>query len=79
MSGPALRPRFHYTPRTRSSRVLWLLEEVGGRYELTEIAGVHRRSAERLRRYFLGRVLALELGDDTTVFETAAICLQLAM
>jgi glutathione S-transferase len=45
---------------------------------LTEIAGVQRRSAEHLRRHPLGRVPALELGDGTTVFESAAICLQLA-
>jgi glutathione S-transferase len=78
MSGPALPPRLYYMPRTRSSRVLWLLEEIGERYELTEIAGVQRRSAEHLRRHPLGRVPALELGDGTTIFESAAICLQLA-
>ncbi len=78
MSGPARPPRLYYMPRTRSSRVLWLLEEIGERYELTEIAGVQRRSAEHLRRHPLGRVPALELGDGTTVFESAAICLQLA-
>jgi glutathione S-transferase len=78
MSGPAAPPRLYYMPRTRSSRVLWLLEEIGERYELTEIAGVQRRSAEHLRRHPLGRVPALELGDRTTVFESAAICLQLA-
>ena len=71
-------PRLYYMPRTRSSRVLWLLEEIGERYELTEIAGTRRQSAEHLRRHPLGRVPALGLGDGTTMFESAAICLQLA-
>ncbi|MFL5864165.1 MAG: glutathione S-transferase family protein [Solirubrobacteraceae bacterium] len=71
-------PRLYYMPRTRSSRVLWLLEEIGAPYELTEIAGADRRSLEHLRRHPLGRVPALELSDGTTMFESAAICLQLA-
>ncbi len=78
MSEPTLPPRLYYMPRTRSSRVLWLLEEIGEPYQLTEIAGAERRSAEHLRRHPLGRVPALELGDRTTMFESAAICLQLA-
>src|SRR2546421_2953138 len=78
VSGLAPAPRLYYMPRTRSSRVLWLLEEIGEPYELTEIAGAQRRSAEHQRRHPLGRVPALELADGTTMFESAAICLQLA-
>jgi glutathione S-transferase len=71
-------PRLYYMPRTRSSRVVRLLEELGAPYELTEIRGAQRRSPEHLGRHPLGRVPALELGDGTTIFESAAICLQLA-
>jgi glutathione S-transferase len=71
-------PRLYFMPRTRSSRVLWLLEEIGAPYDLTEISGAQRRSEEHLQRHPLGRVPALELDDGTTMFESAAICLQLA-
>lgn len=71
-------PRLYYMPRTRSSRALWLLEEIGAPYELTEVKGSERRSEEHLQRHPLGRVPALELDDGTTMFESAAICLELA-
>jgi glutathione S-transferase len=71
-------PRLYYMPRTRSSRVLWVLEEIGAPYDLTELTGSERRSEEHLRRHPLGRVPALELADGATMFESAAICLQLA-
>lgn len=71
-------PRLYYMPRTRSSRVLWLLAESGAPYELTKLAPQERRSAEYLLRHPLGRVPALELDDGTVMFESAAICLQLA-
>jgi glutathione S-transferase len=78
MSAATPPPRLYYMPRTRSIRVLWMLEEIGEPYDLTKIASAERRSAEHLRRHPLGRVPALELGDGTTMFESAAICLHLA-
>ncbi len=71
-------PRLYYVPRTRSSRVLWLLAELGAPYELTKLMPEERKSAEHLARHPLGRVPALELDDGTIMFESAAICLQLA-
>lgn len=71
-------PRLYFMPRTRSIRALWMLEEIGRDYDLTQIFGAERRSTEHLRRHPLGRVPALELDDGTTMFESAAICLQLA-
>jgi glutathione S-transferase len=65
-------------PRTRSSRVLWLLAEIGAPCELTKLAPEERKSPEHLVRHPLGRVPALELDDGTVMFESAAICLHLA-
>jgi glutathione S-transferase len=71
-------PRLFYMPRTRSNRVMWMLEEIGAPFELTLIAREERQSAEHLARHPLGRVPALALDDGTVMFESAAICLQLA-
>jgi glutathione S-transferase len=71
-------PRLYYMPRTRSSRVLWLLAEIGAPCELIKLAPQDRKSDEHLARHPLGRVPALELDDGTVVFESAAICLYLA-
>jgi glutathione S-transferase len=71
-------PRLYYMPRTRSSRVLWLLAEIDARCELVKLAPEQRTSAEHRARHPLGRVPALELDDGTVMFESAAICLQLA-
>ena len=72
-------------PRTRSARVLWMLAETGAPYELTKLAPAERSGGEHRARHPLGRVPALELdppsaaqADGTVMFESAAICLQLA-
>jgi glutathione S-transferase len=65
-------------PRTRSSRVLWLLAEIDAPCELVKLATEERRSDAHRVRHPLGRVPALELDDGTVMFESAAICLQLA-
>jgi glutathione S-transferase len=65
-------------PRTRSSRVLWVLAEIDAGDELIPLAPEERKSVEHLARHPLGRVPALELDDGTFMFESGAICLQLA-
>jgi glutathione S-transferase len=55
-----------------------MLEEVGAPCELVKLAPEERKSPEHLARHPLGRVPALELDDGTVIFESAAICLQLA-
>jgi glutathione S-transferase len=71
-------PRLVYMPRTRASRVLWVLAEIGAPADLIKLEPSERTSAEHLARHPLGRVPALELDDGTFMFESAAICLQLA-
>src|ERR1700761_1184711 len=70
-------PRIFYMPRTRSSRVLWALHEIGAPFDATRIAPEQRRSAEHLARQPLGRVPAFELDDGTVMFESGAILLAL--
>ena len=65
-------------PRTRSGRVLWLLAEIGAACELVKLTPEERKSPEHRARHPLGRVPVLELDDGTFMFESAAICLQLA-
>jgi len=55
-----------------------MLAEIGLPYDLTKLAAEERGSADHLARHPLGRVPALELDDGTVMFESAAICLQLA-
>jgi glutathione S-transferase len=71
-------PTVFYMPRTRATRVLWMLEEIGEPYEAVRLAREERRSPEHLARHPLGRVPVIELDDGSYLFESGAICLQLA-
>jgi glutathione S-transferase len=70
--------RVYHSPRTRSSRVLWALEELGLPYDLTTLTVDERRGDKHRERHPLGRVPVIELDDGTVMFESAAICLYLA-
>jgi glutathione S-transferase len=69
--------RLYHLPPSRSTRVLWLLEELGEPYELTLMKPEDRKTDEHRRRHPLGRVPVLE-DDEGFLFESAAICLHLA-
>jgi glutathione S-transferase len=69
--------RLFHLPPSRSTRVLWLLEEIGQPYELTVMKGDDRKRDEHRSRHPLGRVPVLE-DDEGFLFESAALCLQLA-
>jgi glutathione S-transferase len=70
--------KLYYVPRSRSTRVLWALEELGVPYELVVMAPEERRGEEHRKRHPLGRVPVIEFDDGRLLFESAAICLQLA-
>jgi len=69
--------RLYHTPRSRSTRVLFMLEELGAPYELALLTTAERRGDIHRARHPLGRVPVLEDGSGC-LFESAAICLQLA-
>jgi glutathione S-transferase len=67
----------YHLPQSRSTRVLWTLEELGQPHELTVMTREETRAAEHRTRHPLGRVPAI--GDDGVhLFESAAIVLALA-
>jgi glutathione S-transferase len=70
--------RLYHLPGSRSTRVLWMLEEIGAPYELTVMTPEERKTAEHISRHPLGRVPVVELDDGRVLFESAAICIQLA-
>ena len=69
--------RLHHQPRSRSTRVLWLLEELGIPFDLTVMAREAKQTPEYLALHPLGRSPALET-DDGPVFESAALILHIA-
>jgi glutathione S-transferase len=69
--------RLYHSPGSRSTRVLWTLEEIGAPYDVTILTREERRGEEHRRRHPLGRVPALELDDGRILLESAAICLHL--
>ncbi len=70
--------RLFHVPTSRSTRVLWTLEEIGKPYELSTLSWDERKGDEHRRRHPLGKVPAFEFDDGQTLFESVAICLQLA-
>lgn len=71
--------RLYFNRATRATRPRWVLEEIGVPYELVTVdlqKGEHRTEAY-LRVHPLGKLPAMEFGDDA-LFESAALCLQLA-
>lgn len=70
--------RLFHIPKSRSPRVLWTLEEIGRPYELVTLTWDERKEDEHRRRHPLGKVPAFEFDDGQVLFESVAICLQLA-
>lgn len=70
--------RLYHVPGSRSTLVLWMLEEIGAPYELTVMTREDRKTAAHVSRHPLGRVPVVEFDDGRLLFESAAICIQLA-
>jgi glutathione S-transferase len=69
--------RLYHSAGTRSTRVLWTLEEIGVPYAITVLTVEERRGEQHRQRHPLGRVPVLELANGQTLFESAGICLYL--
>ena len=67
----------YHLPRSRSTRVLWTLEELGEPHELSIITREESRGAEHRTRHPLGRNPVIA-DDGEHLFESAAIVLALA-
>ena len=69
--------RLHHQPRSRSTRVLWLLEELGIPFDLTVMSREDKQTPEYRAMHPLGRSPVLE-EEGGPIFESAALILHLA-
>ena len=69
--------RLHHQPRSRSTRALWLLEELGVPFDLTVMSREDKQTPEYLALHPLGRSPVLE-EEGGPVFESAALLLHIA-
>lgn len=69
--------RLHHQPRSRSTRVLWLLEELGVPFDLTVMSRDVKQTPAYRALHPLGRSPVLE-EDGGPVFESSALILHLA-
>lgn len=67
----------HHLEKSRSQRVLWLLEELGVPFDLTVISHEAKATPEYLALHPLGRAPVLEEAEGP-VFESAALVLHIA-
>jgi len=71
--------KLYYVPRTRATRVRWLLEELGVPYQLVRLdtSKKENKQPDYLAIHPLGHVPAL-VDQDVSLIESAAICMYLA-
>ncbi len=69
--------KLHHQPKTRSTRVLWLLEELGIPFDLVVMSREDKQTPEYRRLHPLGRSPVLE-GEGGPLFESAALILHIA-
>jgi glutathione S-transferase len=69
--------RLHHQPRSRSTRVLWLLEELDIPFDLTVMSREEKQTPAYLALHPLGRSPVLE-EEGGPVFESAGLILHLA-
>ncbi len=68
--------RVYHTPSTRSTRVIWLLEEIGAEYDVTVLTREQKQEDDYKKVHPLGRVPAIDDGDGP-IIESLAICLHI--